>query len=307
MIEISFISVVRDLHKQEILEQLHERVHADASENTQERSLRLEVQLQKKDGTLLWVEVVATPVIDRSGKLVTIHGNTRDIHRRKLVQLALSDSEEKYRLLVENQTDLVIKVDLDGRFLFVSPSYCRMFGKSEQELLAQTFFPMIHEEDKAHTLDAMKSLLEPPHAAYVEQRALTRDGWRWLAWSETAVRDESGDITSIIGVGRDITERKMAERALIESEKRLRTVITNLPIILFSYDAQGRFTLSEGKSLTALGLEPGQVVGNSTFEVYKEFPGILIDIKRSLQGESFSGVADLGDKFFETWYTPLKN
>ncbi|PLX26945.1 MAG: hypothetical protein C0600_10555 [Ignavibacteria bacterium] len=306
MVEIPFTEVIHEAHRQDVLDQLDSKVHVEPRP-VEERSVRLEVQLIKKNGELLWTELVATPVLDQSGRLVTIHGNSRDIQRRKLAQLALAESEEKYRLLVENQTDLVVKIDLDGKFLFVSPSYCRLFDKSEEELLQQTFFPLVHEEDKAQTLEAMKALLEPPHTAYVEQRALTRDGWRWLAWSDTAVFDDEGEIVAVIGVGRDVTERKMAEHALVESEKRLRTVISNLPVVLFSYDVQGMFTLSEGKGLEALGLEPGQVVGNSVFEVYRDMPEVLDQVKRSLKGESFTGVVTVGDMYFETWYTPLKS
>ena len=59
---------------------------------------------------------------------------------------ALRGNEEKYRLLVENQTDLVVKVDVGGRFLFVSPSYCRTFDKLEADLLGKQFMPLVHVE-----------------------------------------------------------------------------------------------------------------------------------------------------------------
>ncbi|MDX9759970.1 MAG: PAS domain S-box protein, partial [Bacteroidota bacterium] len=235
------------------------------------RPLRDELPLRRKDGGTLWAEIVATPLFDHTGRLVSIHGNTRDIHHRKLAQLALAEREEKYRLLVQNQTDLVIKIDLDGKLLFVSPSYCRMFGKSEEEILGQTFFPTVHEDDRLAALEAMKKLLEPPHTSYSEQRALTRDGWRWLGWLDTAVLDERGEVTAIIGVGRDVTERRMAERAMIESERRLRTVVSNLPVIMFTIDADGVFTLSEGMGLESLGLRAGQVVGASVFDVYADY------------------------------------
>ncbi|HOJ04524.1 MAG TPA: PAS domain S-box protein [Bacteroidota bacterium] len=290
---------------EQTLEQFHSHVEALQQGLTTERSSRFELRARTGGGDHLWVEVVATPILDRMGKLVAIHGNTRDIHRRKLAQIALADSEEKYRLLVENQTDLLVKIDLDGRILFASPSYCRMFGKSEEELLGGVFFPHVHEEDRGATLDAMKSLMIPPHVAHVEQRALTTEGWRWFAWSDTAVLDEEGEITSIIGVGRDITERKMAERALIDSEKRLRTVISNLPVILFSLDAKGVFTLSEGRGLDTLGLKSGQVVGRGVYDVYADYPVILESIERSMQGESHAAIVEIDGKHFETWYSPL--
>lgn len=79
--------------------------------------------------------------------------------------------------------------------------------------------PLVHEEDQATTAKAIESLDQPPHTAYVEQRALTVDGWRWLGWLDTALLDEDGAITSIIGVGRDITERKQVEAQLQQQER----------------------------------------------------------------------------------------
>jgi PAS domain S-box-containing protein len=144
----------------------------------------------------------------------------REVGERKQAEAALRASEEKYRLLVENQTDLVVKVDPEGHFLFVSPSYCRMFGKTEQELLSHHFMPLVHEEDREATARAMEKLYRPPYNAYMEQRALTVHGWRWLAWVDTAVLDENGHIAAIIGVGRDVTLRRQAEMALREADRR---------------------------------------------------------------------------------------
>jgi PAS domain S-box-containing protein len=134
-----------------------------------------------------------------------------DMSAQEHSENALRESEEKYRLLVENQQELVVKVDIEGRFLYVSPSYCQAFGKTQEELLGKTYLPLVHEDDRIATEQAVASLYQPPYTCYVEQRALTSSGWRWLAWQDTAVVDENGLVQSIIGVGRDITERKQAE------------------------------------------------------------------------------------------------
>ena len=130
-------------------------------------------------------------------------------------QEALRESEEKYRLLIENQTDLVVKVDIEGKFQFVSQSYCEMFGKKNEELLGKKFMPFVHEDDRDSTEEAMEALFHPPHRAYIEQRAMTKDGWKWLSWMDTGVLDDNQNVIAIIGVGRDITERKQATEALV--------------------------------------------------------------------------------------------
>jgi len=158
---------------------------------------------------------------DLRGSTFNVVGFVEDITERKEAEFALKLSEEKYRLLVENQTDLIVKVDPEGRFEFVSPSYCELFGKSENELLGKKFTPLVHEEDQNATAELMKKLFDPPYQVYIEQRARTKIGWRWLGWKDSAILDKSDQVISIIGVGRDITELKVAEQALRESEHKL--------------------------------------------------------------------------------------
>ncbi|HBF34640.1 TPA: hypothetical protein DDW35_08745 [Candidatus Sumerlaeota bacterium] len=142
----------------------------------------------------------------------------------------LEESEAKYRMLIDNQTDLIVKADREGKFLFVSPSYCRMFGKTEAELLNKNFMPLVYEEDQVTIRNAIEGLASPPHTAYMEQRAMMQDGWHWLAWVNTAILDDRGEVETIIGVGRDITERKEAEQALAESEAKTRSILDNIEI-----------------------------------------------------------------------------
>jgi len=156
-----------------------------------------------------------------------------DITERKQAEKALRESEEKYRILVENQSDLVVKVNVEGRFLFVSPSYCQLFGKTEKELLGNTFVPLVHVEDREATAKAMERLLSPPYSAQMEQRANTQYGWRWLSWAYTAILDDDGKVVEIIGVGRDVTERRMALQALRESEEKYRTLTQNMQDVVF--------------------------------------------------------------------------
>ncbi|MEW8540390.1 MAG: PAS domain S-box protein [Candidatus Thiodiazotropha endolucinida] len=187
----------------------------------------------------LWVEnyVYRLP----GGEIVAIFNDVTD---RKLAENALLESEEKYRLLVENQTDLVVKVDPEGRFDFVSPSYCKMFGTSEEELLGNKFMPLVHKDDQAKTLEAMQQLYHTPYTAYHEQRAMTSSGWRWLGWMDTAVLDKDGNVTAIIGVGRDITERIEAMKALRESEERYRAVVEDTPVLICSFLPDGKITFA---------------------------------------------------------------
>ncbi|WP_051305602.1 PAS domain S-box protein [Desulfogranum mediterraneum] len=164
-----------------------------------------------RDGHTFPVLIDLHTIRDGGGEPLYLVANVQDITERKQAEVALLESEAKYRVLVENQSDMVVKVDLEGRLLFVSPSYCTMFGKEEGELLGKQCMPLVHEDDREPTAKAMEALFSPPHTAYLEQRALTKEGWTWIAWLDTAILDSAGKVKEIIGVGRDISERKQME------------------------------------------------------------------------------------------------
>jgi PAS domain S-box-containing protein len=174
----------------------------------------------------------------------------------------LRESEEKYRLLVTHQNDLIVKVDTSGRFLYVSPSYCDLFGKTESELLGQQYIPLVHEDDREETERQVEKLFSPPHKVYIEQRAMTRHGWRWLAWADTGVLDDSGAVVAIIGAGRDITDRKLAEQALIESQLLFQTLADTSPVGIFRTRADGYTTYVNPRWCEMSGISSEQAMGN---------------------------------------------
>jgi diguanylate cyclase (GGDEF)-like protein/PAS domain S-box-containing protein len=108
-------------------------------------------------------------------------------------------------------------------------------------------------------------------------------------------------------LSQEVIERKEAEEALKESERHLRTIVGNVPVVLFALDREGVFTLSEGKGLEGLGLRPGEVVGRSVFEVYGAVPEIIENIRRTLGGEAVVATVEVGELAFETFYNPLLN
>ncbi len=178
-------------------------------------------------------------------------------------EAALRESEEEHRLIVANQTDLVVKVDKEGHFLFVSPSYCEMFGKTEPELLGRQFMPLVHEDDRQATALAMEVLYRPPYQCYVEQRAMTKAGWRWLGWSDSIIFDENNEIAAIIGVGRDITARKQAVQALRESEAKYRLLAENAQDMIYRMSLpDGIYDYVSPASVQLFGYTPEEFYAN---------------------------------------------
>lgn len=150
------------------------------------------------------------------------------IEARKEAQVALSESEKKYRLIVENLNDLIIKLDRERNLIFASPTYCAMFGRTADEILDQGFLTLIHEEDREAVKKSLTELDEPPYTSYHEERALTKSGPRWLAWSSRAILNADGQPVEYVSVGRDITEKKQAEEALRENQAWLQSILDSI-------------------------------------------------------------------------------
>src|SRR3989454_12589023 len=131
-------------------------------------------------------------------------------------------------------------------------------------------------------------------------------GWRAV---EALVRARGGPDgrAHVLVNSRDVTERNRQDRALRESKERLRTVIASAPLVLFSFDRNGTFTLAEGRGLDALGVRPAQLVGQSVFQLYADLPQALADVRRALGGEAFSSVVEVYGIVFEASYTPIRD
>ena len=102
-----------------------------------------------------------------------------------------------------------------------------------------------------------------------------------------------------------IAERALAEDHLRETEQRLRDLIANTPVILFALDRSGMLTLSEGKGLDTFGVKPGELVGQSIFDLYHDSPDLHSNARRALAGESVTFVTEAKNQFFEIHLIPV--
>ncbi len=253
---------------------------------------RAEELMLGNNGSTHYFDSVRVPFYDENGRITGLVGVSRDISDLKDVENELRSSEEKYRLLVENQTDLIIKMDTKGRFLFVSPSYCHLFGKTDEKLLGQSFLKPIHKEDLSETEKILKKLHSSPYRVYIEYRAKTPDGIKWLGWMYTAVLDLKGKVVEIIGVGRNISVRKKAEQALLESEQRYRELAETLPIAVFETNINAQFTYLNRVGLRKLGISrlPKRKKLSATRLIHTDFKKqFKSDMARRFRGEELGG------------------
>jgi len=145
----------------------------------------------------------------------------REVDERTKALKALSESQKRYSAIVESQVDLVVRTNIDGEFTFVNNAYCEKVGRSKGDLIGRSVLPLIHEDDVERSLEFEKDLYEAPYRVRFEQRILSDGKWCWVQWEKYAVHDDDGNIVEIQSVGRDITNQKDIENALIESERKL--------------------------------------------------------------------------------------
>ena len=177
-----------------------------------------------------WFQTVKVPLmLERPAQERQVVGIATDITDRKHGEQRLRRQEQLYRSLVESQQDLIVRVDNQNRFTFVNDAYCQTFGKSREELIGNTFTPLLHEDDLANTLAAIEQLKHPPHHRInIVQRAMTINGWRWLSWEDSVILDETGSLLEIQAVGRDITDLKKAQQRALDSSRAKGQFLANM-------------------------------------------------------------------------------
>ena len=179
-------------------------------------AIRSEWCFRRKDGSTFFGEVNVRRLPD--SRLIAV---LRDISDRKRVEEQLRRSEARYRLIVENQNEFIVKWLPDGTRTFVNEHYCRLFGLTEEECVGTSFFPLVAPESREQIQARIESLTAD-HPEFTEEHiSYAPSGPRWQQWTTRAIFDEYNRVVELLSTGRDITERKIAEDKLLQSETHL--------------------------------------------------------------------------------------
>jgi len=242
-----------------------EEFHNSLNDVSSTEPERFERQALRRNGEIFPVEVSVTPLAQGLFQEVI-----RDITVRKKMELEIQESERKYRLLVENQTDLLAEISPQGELLFANPAYCKLIGRTKEELFGLQVKSLIHPDDWEQALKDLRPVFEPPHTAYSESRFTTKEGWRWIAWTDNAVLDASGKVVALTCLGRDITESKLAKEELEKANERLRELDKLKDNFLSTVSHELRTPLTSIKSFAEILLNYEE-----DRETQKEFLGII--------------------------------
>jgi PAS domain S-box-containing protein len=220
-------------------------------------------------------------------------------------------SERFYRALVEDSTDLIWAVDLEGRFTFVNRAAARILGYRPEELLGAPFTDIQPPDVASADAEAFGRMLAGEEVYGYETVRLAKDGARvTLSMNAVPFRGEDGRIIGVNGTARDLTEQRRSEQTYREREELYRDIARNYPggaVLL--YDRTLRFIIAEGQGLEATGLQRADLEGKTIQEVIpaRFLPLVEDGYRGALEGRSSTIEAPLRDKVYVIQFTPVRN
>jgi PAS domain S-box-containing protein len=196
----------------------------------------IQLRWKHKEGGWRYLESNAEPILDADGSLLGFRGVDRDVTDRKQADEALRESEEKYRLLAENAMDVIWTMDLNLRFTYISPSITEMRGYTVDEAMAhpleKVMLPESLEQAMANLGERLRLIEAGDEEGWkptsFEAKQYCKDGTTIITNNNTRImKGPDGRPSLIVGITHDITDRKLAEKALRESEEKYRTFFEN--------------------------------------------------------------------------------
>ncbi len=249
---------------------------------------------------------IPTTALGRLGATVERELLEAQIRReRRQARKALRESESRFRTLVETASDAILTVSDSGRILFANPAAERIFGYPVAAMIGQNLTMLVPDSPPLRELAPLPSEspetdVDAPRVEWIGRH----EGGREIPLDVSIgfFPREGRNLLTVIA--RDATERKRSERALRDSEERLRTLVNNAPIVLFALDREGVVTHLEGSGLETAGLTSDEVVGRSAFELYRGSPKALQVLSRALSGEAVRETFDVMGLVFDVELAP---
>ncbi len=243
-----------------------------------------EMTNRKKDGEIFVEAKTITPIRDAKGAITHFVATGKDITERKQMESALRQREADYHLIAENTSDAIWIMDLETEsFIYVSPSVARLLGFTPAEMLARPMRMVITAESLQMVLAALPQRIEAFRhglggTTQVDQLDQIRHDGSVVHTevATTLVITEAGRL-QVVGISRDISERRRAEEELARSKQRLEATLNALPDLLFELDENRRFVDYRAPSRVALFVPPEFFIGKTIYQVMPADVTTVID------------------------------
>ncbi|HKI05636.1 MAG TPA: EAL domain-containing protein [Thermoanaerobaculia bacterium] len=187
-----------------------------------------EARVRRFDGIVIWVRFTVRASLGENGRILRYEGALEDVTDRRVAEEALRASEERFRSLVQNASDLISILDAGGTVRYESPSHQRVLGLAPEEHTGRGMLELVHPSDRPAVEESLLHLVENPDAIpTLEYRLLHRDGsWRTLESTASNLLGQPA-VAGIVLNSHDITDRKRAEEKLLHDA--LHDELTGLP------------------------------------------------------------------------------
>ena len=270
----------------------------------------VEWRVEGPDGETRWTDVeLRSATVDGADRVVAYARDVteyRAAEREHRTERNLLD-----RLLDTSPTGIIIH-DADESIQRTNEQAESILGVGRSELVGQGAVPeqfrlLTIDGDPLESVDSpVTQVLSTGETVRDQELTIERgDGSRVVVSVSATPLYDDGEIVRVVVSLADITERREREQRRKERNEQLRTLVDNLPVVVFTLDSEGIFTHSAGRGLATLGLEPGELEGVSVFDAYEEHDDIVESAQRALDGEEVRATQKIRDLTFETWYQPV--
>jgi diguanylate cyclase (GGDEF)-like protein/PAS domain S-box-containing protein len=216
----------------------------------------------RKDGTRINVEDSIAPLRDKEGKIIGFRGITRDVTKRKMMEEALQKSEDYFKEITENSSDVIIITDKNGDIKYCSRSVERFSGYKPEELIGKSGFMFIHPDDVNRAVEDFDKAIQTKDSAIPNEfRLVLKDGSVRLFEGLGKNLLDNPSVAGFIMNIRDVTERRQMEEAIRLSEEKYRTILENMEEGYFELDLKGTFTFVNDAQCRNIGYSREELIG----------------------------------------------
>jgi PAS domain S-box-containing protein len=220
------------------------------------RSFEIEYRFQRPDGEVTWVYGHCVAELDANGHRSGYIGTITDISDRKRTEAFLQESEERYATLVEVAPVGIFRTDTGGNCIYVNDRWCQISGLTPQAAIGEGWQEALHLEDRDSIAVEWQQSAHENRPFRLEYRFQRPDGsLAWVYGQSVAELDAEGQVVGYVGAITDISERKLAETALLQSEAQSRAILAAVPDFMFRIGADGiyRGSVTANTQLDFLG------------------------------------------------------
>ena len=244
----------------------------------------IELRIREKAGNYRWMSCQARVTKDDAGAIIGRVIGLRDVDEQVQTRLALATqsealaiSEQRFRMLAQNASDIVVEVDSEGLLVWVSPSVEAVLGWRPEQVLGVSIIELAHPDDRSKGLLWLPETGSNPATPAIELRALCADGsFRWMSIHARAVTDTDGSITGRVMGLRDAHGQVLARQALANSQRRYRMLAENASDVVWQLDPDFVLLWVAPSIQSVLGWRADEVLGTSAIDlVYPEDLGAV--------------------------------